>query len=211
MTNKHTLSNAFQALTDLEIVNDEYDFPVAVITVPGMHKLKISMLSEWDYFYVLSPMRESFLNYCLNKFATDEEKDEKKLVERVKALVDDIRQCKTENDINKRSTALEYIFEDIKIRYSFFKALKKMKIIKWWVSWKRYQKCMRPIDSMTVFIYLWLFNFDGVKKNAKLLFQKIGAITKSHQSITSTSSIDWHSWKKRQIEIDKRLRVSLNN
>ena len=86
-----------------------------------------------------------------------------------------------------------------------------MKVVKWWVSWKRYQKCMRPIDTLAVFIYLWLFNFDGVKKNAKLLLQKIGASTRYHLPTTYQSFGDWESYKKKLAEAHERIQAQLEH
>ncbi len=216
MTNKYnTLSDAFRALTDIEILDDENDFPIAVIKVPGLHSITIQMVNSWDFYTVLSPMREKFLNYCLNQMNSVEKVDEKLLLEKVKSLVTDIEACNTKEDVEKRSVAIAHLFKDINIRYEFYKSLKLMKIIKWWVGWKRYQKCTRPIDDLTIFIYLWLFNFDGVKKNAILLFNKIGANTKSHLQTVSSNYGDWDSYKKKLMEADKKFRerskASLNN
>lgn len=209
MTNKYkSLDQAYQALTDLEIIDDENNFPIARIKVPGMHVITIQMLSEYDYFYILCPMRESFLNYWINKIAiTEDQTDSAKLVEKINNIVKDIESVKSPKDLQDKSQTLAYLFEDIKIRYLFFKALKKMKIVKSWISWRRYQKLMRPIDTIIVFVYLWLFNFDGVKKNVKLLLAKIGANTNSQLSIISTNYGSWESYKQRLAEAHKRIQA----
>lgn len=205
-TNKYkSIDEAYQALLDLEIVDDENNFPIAKIKVPGMHTITIQMVSEYDYFYVLCPMREKFLTYWVNKIAIMEsETDTKKLTKKIEAIVSDIESVRNPKDLNEKSSTLAYLFEDEKIRYAFFKDLKRMKIIKWWVSWKRQQKTMTPLQTIAVFIYLWLFNFDGVKKNVKLLLAKIGATTNLQSSTISTNYGNWESYKQRLEEAHKR-------
>ncbi len=206
------IEEAFQALTDLEINDDENNYPVADIKVPGLHRIKIQMVSEYDYFYILTPMREKFLNYWVNKIATSQnETNNERLLEKIKNVVNEIESVKTKEDIEAKANTLAYLFEDMKIRYEFFKNLKKMKIVKWWVSWKRYQKCMRPIDSLTVFIFLWLFNFDGVKKNVFLLFKKIGVSTSSHLPTISSSYGNWESYKKKLADAHVRIENKLKH
>lgn len=75
-----SLDKAYQALTDVEIANDERDMPCAVITVPGMSPIKITMVSEYDYYYVLSPMRDKFINYYANKFVNEKKDIEQKKI-----------------------------------------------------------------------------------------------------------------------------------
>jgi hypothetical protein len=206
------LNEAFQALTDLEIVEDSNNFPIAKIKVPKLHEITIQMLSEYDYFYHLCPMREYFLNYWATHISmTKDNITQDKLIEKIQTIVSDIESIKTKKDFVTRSASLAYLFEDMKIRYYFFKQLKKMKIIKWYVSWKKYQKIVRPIDTITIFVYLWLFNFDGVKKNAKILLARIGLGMNSQSPIIYNNSSNWELYKKQLAQAHKRLQEHLNN
>lgn len=207
-----SIDEAFQALTDLEIADDKSNFPVARITVPGLHTVNIEMVSEYDYFYVLSPMRVKFINYWLNKLAAqNNEIDTNKLLEKIKNIVSEIDNCRTPEDVNKKAATMSYLFEDEYIRKEFFHNLKQMHIIKWWVGWKRYMQAVKPIGTITIFMYLWLFNFDGLKKNIFLLLSKIGQNMKSQSYTTLTSYGDWDSYKKMLSEADERIRKQLQN
>lgn len=194
-----SLDKAYQALTDLEIANDERDMPCAVITVPGMSPIKVTMVSEYDYYYVLSPMRDKFVNYYITRFAQEKnETDQKKLVETINNFLNDILSVKKPEDVKRKSATLSYLFDDVLIRYEFFRNLKRMGLISRWTTWRKYQRCMRPIDTLTVFCYLWLFNFDGLKKKTIDLF-RIMNITLAGTSRPSLSvldsSFDWDTYK----------------
>lgn len=214
-----SLDKAYQALTDVEIANDERDMPCAVITVPGMSPIKITMVSEYDYYYVLSPMRDKFINYYANKFV-NEKKDieQKKIIEKLNNFINDILSVKEPKDIERKSKTLAYLFDDIKIRYEFFINLKRMGLISKWISWKKYQKLIRPIDTLTIFCYLWLFNFDGLKKKTLNLF-KIMNITLAGTNQPSLSvlsnSFDWDIYKEKLAEgsarVTAKIKASLTN
>lgn len=205
----NNFNEVFQALTDAEVIDNH---PLAKVKVPGMHTVKIKQVSEYHYFYTLCPMRDIFINYWAGKISKAENTVQAaKLIEKVKTVVNDIGAIKNQKDLLKKAITLTYFFEDVFIRYSFFKNLKRMKLIKWWVSWKRYQECMTPTDTMTMFVLLWKFNFDGVKKNAKILLQKIGLGMNSQSHTIYSNSEEWESYKKRLAEADAQLREHLKN
>jgi hypothetical protein len=191
---------AYQALTDEEIMDDGQDMPVAEIKVAGMHVVKIGMVSEYDYYYRLLPMREELYNYFLNKIAiTEDIKDSEQLLEKMKTLVNSLSNLKTKKDIEEKAHSIIYLFEEHNTRLRFFKGLKAMGIVKWWVTWKRYQKCTEVMDTPLFFCYLWAHNFDGVKKKIIRLLQKIQQITAvtSSQSLTGLANFqDFESWKR---------------
>lgn len=194
-----SLDKAYQALTDLEIADDDRDVPCAIIKVPGMSPIKITMVNSYDYYYVLSPMRDKFINYYANKFVKEKgDINQKKIVEKLNTFMSDILSVKKPEDVKKRSQTLSYLFEDIQIRYEFFRNLKRMGLISKWVSWRKYQRLIRPLDTLTIFCYLWLFNFDGLKKKTLDLF-KIMNITLAGTSRPSLSvlsnSFDWDTYK----------------
>lgn len=191
---------AYQALTDEEIMDDSKDIPAAEINVPGMHVVRIGQVSEYDYYYCLLPMREELYNYFLNRIAATEDlKDSEQLLEKMKTLVNSLTNIKTKEDLEQKAASVAFLFEETKIRYRFFKGLKAMKIVKWWVSWKRYQEKCKVQDTPLFFCYLWAHNFDGAKKKIIRLLQRIQQITAatSSQSLTGSGNYqDFESWKR---------------
>ena len=194
-----SLDKAYQALTDLEIANDERDVPCAIITVPGMSPIKVTMVSEYDYYYVLIPMRDKFINYYATKFVNEkEEVNQKKIVERLNNFINDILTVKTPEDVKRKSQTLSYLFDDMVIRYEFFTCLKRLGLISRWTTWRKYQRLMRPLDTLTIFCYLWLFNFDGLKKKTIDLFRIMNitlAGTNQPSLSVLNSSFDMDSYK----------------
>jgi len=204
-----SLDKAYQALTDLEIANDEKDMPCAIIKIPGISSIKITMVSEYDYYYILCPMRDKFINYYANRFVNEKQEiDQKKIIEKLNNFMNDILSVKEPEDVKKKSKTLSYLFEDISVRYEFYYNLKKLRLISRWISWRKYQKLMRPIDTLTIFCYLWLFNFDGLKKKTLDLF-KIMNITLAGTNPGSLSvlsnSFNWDTYKKKLAEGSARV------
>jgi hypothetical protein len=191
-----SLDKAYQALTDFEIENDKFNFPVAIINVPGLHKIKIKMVNSYDFYYVLQPLQNKILNYFLNRFnRSTDDIDTKKLTEKIKNIVKEISDIKDEKDLKEKSESLSYLFDEEAVRKEFFNGLKRLRIIKWWVSWKRYELKSRPIDTLIIYCFLWKFNFDGVKKNVKYLIERITADTNYHLPTVSTSYGEWDTYK----------------
>lgn len=207
-----SLEKAYQALTDIEIEDDRHNFPVAKIKVPGLHTIKVKQLCEYYYYHILIPMREKILNYYINTFAKQENiADNNVLLDKIKLLINDITEAKTPKDIQDKNETLSMIFNEEEIRKDFFLNLKKMKIIKWWIGWKRYEMKMPPIGTLTIFIFLWHFNFDGVKKNVKFLLEKTIQDTNYLLPTISTNYNDWESWKERFMAAHKRFISNLKN
>lgn len=190
---------AYQALTDEEIMDDSRDIPVAEIKVQGMHVVTIGQVSEYDYYYRLLPMREELYNYFLNRIAATEDlENSEQLLEKMKTLVNSLTNIKNKEDLVKKAESIAFLFEEKTIRYRLFKGLKAMGIVKWWVTWRRYQKKIKTQDTPLFFCYLWAHNFDGAKKKIIRLLQKIQQITAatSSQSLTGSGSFqDFDSWK----------------
>lgn len=178
--NYKNLSQAYKALTDIEIMDDDNDYPVASIKVKGLGKVKITMLSEWDYYNHFIPMQQAFISYYANALTRGETEMTDKKVERIRAkvnaFVNEISLESTKEGLLEKARELTFLFDDPKARRFFFKKLKAFGVLPWWIGWKRYQKKVRPIDTMAIFVFLWSFNVDGLKKNAKFLLAKISAI-----------------------------------
>lgn len=199
---------AWQSLTDLELEDDSRDYPVAVITIRGVGKIKIEMLSEWDYFSTFLPMRQKFITYYANKLLADENvKNKDVILEKVQAFQNEISLLKETG----KSETLTYLFSDVEARYTFFKDMKKMGMIPRLCSWKRWQKHARVLDTMTIFAFLWLFNVDGLKKNAKLLVDRISRvmITASPTGLKVFTDLD--SFKKAHALAHARLFANSEN
>ncbi len=188
-------TTAWQALTDQEIEDDSREIPVAVIRVPGIGKIRITMLSEYDYFYHFQTARNMFITYYANKIATDENiKDNEIILNKLKAFQNEITQTATEG--GAPAEAITYLFSDAAARFEFFKLLKKIRLIKWHVSWNKWQKRVRVLDTMTIFCWLWLFNVDAVKKNAKFLIDRISRVMITASPTESKVFTDLESFKK---------------
>ncbi len=231
--NQHnSIEEAFQALTDIEIVNDENNYPVAEIKVNGVGTIKITMLSEYHYYYILEPLREKILNYYINRLAQEKNilKGEE-LLDNIKSVFNQIETCKTKEDVIKKAHELSPIFKDKEARFEFFKSLiemeiipidylekfktksifKKKRIIDIEKAWDDWQRKIKPTDPLCMFIYLWLFNFDGVKKKVLCLLEKIGAVIQQ-QSFTDWNNSDtWESYKQQLKEGHERIQEKLLN
>ena len=206
------MEQAWQALTDSEIVDDSREIPCAVIPVRGIPSVKITMVSEYDYWYILEPLRIAFINYYATRFMqTEDQTNKKKIVERLNILINEISKTAKAHDIDKTSHTLSRLFDDMKIRKQFFTAIKKMGCISWRVSWRRWQKKARPHHLMTAFVYLWKFNVDGVKKKALDLLSTMGSRNvigqnTSQQSLSVLSPFfDMDTYKKRVAEASTRV------
>ncbi len=207
---------AYQALTDLEIENDELDMPCAIIKVRGMSPIKIEMLSEYHFHYVLVPLRNKLINYYANHYIAvrgDENKKplKERIVERIELLTTELEKVSSTKEAVAKAKTLAHLFADENPRLELFKALKEMGIISRWIRFKKYQMCMRPIDTVTVFTYLWLFNFDGLKKKALELLVKLGSIipgTNSPSLIASNPSFDMEHYKVRLAEATARVEAA---
>ncbi len=205
-TKKYTPDEAWQALSDLEIEDDSKNIPVAIIRVPGIHNIKIGMLSEHNYYYVFLPMRNIFINHYANRIIKDENiKDNELLMNKLKSFQNDISEMKS------KSESLTYLFSDVAIRREFFKNLKRMKLISWWVSWNRWQKKVSVLHTMTIFVFLWLFNVDGLKKNAKFLIDRTFQVMTTRLPTESKVFTDLDTFKKAMTASRKRMSLLSSN
>lgn len=204
---------AYRALTDEELENDERDIPCAVIKQKGLPRVVVQQVCEWDYFNVLIPLRDRVLNYYVNRLAqTDDTVDIKKLTEKVKNLTEELSGISDKEKLIRKSKTMAYMFEDAVVREEFFLSLKKMKVIGWWVSWERWQRKIRPLHTITIFVFLWRFNFDGLKKKVLTLLRKTNTIsqdTSSPSHIVLRSSKDWERYKRRLAEGSARVTALL--
>jgi hypothetical protein len=195
-------------LCDLEIEDDSREIPVAVIRVPGVWRVKITMLSEWHYYRHFIPLRNLFVSYYANRVAQDENiKDNSILMEKVKAFQNEISKIKETNN----SEVLTYLFSDVAARYEFFKGLKRCGLLPWFITWRRWQKNVKPLHTCSIFAFLWLFNVDGLKKNVALLIERI---TQAMNTESPTASRIWHdldSFKKAHAEAHARWLNNSNN
>jgi len=213
----NSLEEAYQKLSDIEIEDDSNKdgIPLAIINVRGIHRLFITMVSEWDFYKILVPLRDKILNYYANRVANSpSEIDVKRLSEKIKNIAEEIGKLKTQKDIQEKSDTLAYLFEDEIIRMEFFKDLKKLNIIRWYVSWKRWQKHILPHHTMAIFLSLWAFNFDGFKKKTQILLQKMLSISQNTNypsPIELTSYTDFDSFKKVLDKANERVNLLLAN
>jgi len=192
-----SVGEAYQALTDIEILDDQSNYPVAKVKINGLCTAKITMLSEWDYYYSFIPMQQVFLNHYANTLTRGEldETQAQKIKSRIYLFINEIGLDTTTESIMERAKGLSFLFDDKNVREYFFKQLKKFGVFPWYVTWKKYQKKARAIDTMAIFCFLWLFNVDGLKKNAKFLMAKIGATMNTESPTASKFSGELESFK----------------
>jgi hypothetical protein len=207
------LDEAYQALTDIEIMDDEQDMPCAIIPTKGLGKITITMVNEYDYWYTLMPMRDTFINYYVNRYYVEKkEHNKEKLIERINLFVAEMTNTKTKEEVNNKANDIMWLFKDINIRYEFFKGIRKMRVIPWYVTWKKYQKSVRPIDTCLIFCYLWLFNFDGLKKKLLNLLKKMNITfqdTNSPSLTVLSNSFNLDTYKKKLQEGTERANQKL--
>lgn len=201
-TEYKSIDKAWQALTDIEIEDDEFNYPVAVIRMKGKFlgfnlpfKAKIQMVSEWDYYNKLAPMRMEILNYYANIISKQgkEEQVTEKVTKKISALMEDI--SSKARDINEKSEHIQALMQERAVRDRFYKGLKDLKVLPWWLSIKAAQKSLRIVDLVTLFAFLWLFNFDGVKRNFFFLLNLIRSNTNFHLPTVGTNSENQESWE----------------
>jgi len=211
----NSFEEAYQALTDAEIENDEREIPCVKIKTEGLPVLKIHQCSEYDYFYILDDFRKRILNYYANLLAREErEIPQKKLVGKINGFLDGMTNANTPQEIADRVKDMTTLFEDHEVRKYFFKTLKRLRVIPWYISWDRWQKRVRPHHTLTAFAYLWAFNFDGLKKKTRILVERITSIfqdTNSASAIGSKAFTDWDGFKKQITEGRKRVDLQLSN
>lgn len=193
----NNVGEAYKSLTDVEILDDSKNYPVAKIKIKGLCTAKITMLSEWDYYNSFIQMQRIFLSHYANVLTRGEldKTQAEKIKSRINLFINEIGIDTTVEAITEKAKGLSFLFDDAEIRKYFFKNLKSYGVIPWWISWKRYQKKARAVDTMTIFCFLWLFNVDGLKKNAKYLMAKITAVMNTESPTESGYYGDLDSFK----------------
>ena len=211
----NSIEEVYTALTDLEIEDDSSDgVPLAEIKVKGLHRIKVGMVSEWDYYKYLEPLKNAMFTYyaqSIVKAGTEEEL--KKATKKLKTIQEELTDLKP-GQIKEKASNLLYFFEDRKVRYLFFRGLKKLKVIKWWVSWNRWQKCISRHHTLIIFIMLWAFNFDGFKKKTIRLLESVNSIyarTNSQSPIVSNNFTDFATFQKIHQAGHERLQEKLQD
>jgi hypothetical protein len=205
-----SLEAVYKSLTDFEIEDDTSSggIPVAEINVKGIHRIKIGMVTEWEFYKYLDPMKNRMLAYFAQGIiaATTKEELERASV-KIKNLLQEFIGLSIE-ETKKRVDKLNYFFEDKSVRHEFFKGLKKLGLIHWWVSWRRWQKKVRRHDTLAIFVLLWAFNYDGFKKKTTALLQTVSTIYASinSQSRTESSSCtDFGTFQKMYLKAHERF------
>lgn len=216
-TNKfESLEDVYKALTDFEIEDDSTidGVPVAIINVPGLHRIRVIQVSDWDYFKYIVPMRANMLAlYAQSIVINSTEEELKGASQKVKKMVEEFTGLKPD-ELKSKIDIVEYFFHDEQIRYEFFKGLKRMKMLKWWVTWKKWCKTIKPHHRFALFILLWAFNFDGLKKKTTRLLKichTILANTNSQSLTGSNSSTSFDTWKKDFTAAHARLATKSQN
>jgi hypothetical protein len=200
------IAEVYQTLTDEEMTGEVLK-PFSVIPVKGLGKIKIRSVSVWDYFHTLVPMRNELFNiYAEALSSSSNVESNEKLLDRMRSIVNDIGAIKTKEELEKKAETLSILFTLEKSRKCFYKGLKKLRILPFFTSFLKYEKRIERIQEITIFILLWSVNFDGVKKNAKLLIDTISRAMKSDSYIDLNSYGDWDSYKKRLQEASLRNR-----
>lgn len=203
----------------MEIQDDSKDYPCAIITIKGLCKVKVRMVCDYYYYYHLEPFRANILTYYANLWAKENNVTEKdKIISYIQSIVDEIETTEKGKSVKDKADKVSFMFNDAVLRKSVFMCLKKVKAIPWWVSWRRYQRIATPDVLPMLFVWLWLFNFDGLKKKTRLLFQKITRVMDSNLPIDSNTFSDLGSWyariKKaslRQRQAEGTLPLNSNN
>jgi hypothetical protein len=204
-TEYKSIEHAWQALTDIEIEDDENNFPVAKIKLRGLFlgfsvpfTAKIQMVSEWDYFEKLAPMRVEILNYYVSMVGknSNDEKVTEQITKKLAALMEDV--STTARTEPEKAEQLQSLMNEKAVRIRFYKGLKELGILPWWLTIKSAQKSLRIVDLITLFAFLWLFNFDGVKKNSFLILSLIKSSTNFHLPTVGISSGNQVSWEDRK-------------
>lgn len=203
------IAQVYQSLTDEEILDDRIK-PFASISVPGLCKVTIKSVSDWEYYHVLIPLRNTFFSIYASEMSESKDiENNEQLLDRMRMIVNEISAIKTLEDIEKKAATLSCLFDIEKGRRVFFKAMKQMKIIPWWVSFRKWERRVTRMHNITIFCMVWAVNFDGVKKNARQLLAILSSITKSDSHIVSSNSGDWDGYKKRLMEASIRNRREL--
>jgi len=212
-----SIDEVYKALTDFEIEDDSTSdgVPMAIINVKGIHRIKVGMVSEWDFYKHLNPMKDRMLAYYAQSIIAATTNDGLvRISEKTKQLVTEFTGVEPQ-DIKEITNKIAYFFEDEPVRYQFFKGLKEMGIIHWWVSWRRWQKKVTRHHTLTLFIMLWAFNYDGFKKKTTALLESVStmcAIIRSQSPIESSNYTDFGTYQKMYLKARKKLvEQSVNN
>lgn len=200
--------SAPKSLEDHEIEDDSKPLESAVIRVAGVGDVRIREVSEYHFWYVLAPMRERFLNHYANLLAETRNLNAQQILDKIRTFLNDLSAIKPE-ELVARVEAMTRTFSDIDIRLEFFRCLRRMGMVPWWTTFRRWQRSVTPSDAVTIFVWLWVFNLDAPKKKLKILLEKITTTSQdtSYQSVTDwTNSERWESWKRRLVTASLRNR-----
>jgi len=204
MTHKFSnLEDVYQSLTEYEIHTWE---DCAVINAKGVGKIRIGMISAYEYYSILKPFFEGtfdvyarLLQYSM-KDKMNKESLEKYITEKVNFMLG-LFGSQEEVKVSKRLlTELQDFFFFQALRREFWKTLKKLRVIPWHVSFKRFERSLTMIDMVTIFVYLWLFNEYGVKKKYKFLLDKVESVINT-ESMSSSGMLSKKAMEKQSAEL----------
>lgn len=157
-------------LTDLEILNEEtVDIPIG----PDKRMLHLYQLSIGKYYNQFMPRFIGFLNYF-------------------KALGIQLSlpggaDWKKPKVVGKAVEGIRKVFSHTEVRKSFIKILKKVGFLDRNLNRKYFEKYVKPTELIRIFLYIYKFNIDGVKKNVDQALKEVFGTDSPSQIFTETS------------------------
>lgn len=205
MTHKFSsLEDVYQSLTEYEIHTWE---DCAVINAKGIGKIRIGMISAYEYYSILKPFFEGtfdvyarLLEYSM-KDKMDNKALEKYITEKVNFMLGLFGRHEDVEVSKKLLVELQDFFVFQALRREFWKTLRKLRVISWFVSFRKFERSLTMLDMITVFVYLWLFNEYGVKKKYKFLLDKVESIINT-ESMSSSGTLSKKAMEKQASELE---------
>jgi len=178
---------------------DIFAYRGVVYRIDGYKSIDIKQLSVNDWIYIYTPMLAIFFHY-LSK--------ETKVFE-----------CANVSDkLQKSVSLLKDIFAKKAIMDNFLKILKKLKVID---SIGKFKRKASIYNLVEIFLLLYLFNSDGLKKKLKFLTETIFTVKNkgSETSLTNVNGVESYGKMKIVEKIDvekwkadlKRSRIPISN
>lgn len=211
MTDWKNFESIFQALTDFEI---DCEKDCARVHIEGVARVRIRMLPEYYALQLREFFTSTFNDYVkMLQMSIGDRMEaaqrEEYITGKVQYVLNLFGRDLDEKQVQSLHREMSDFFFYRMLRKAFFKLLKQMRLIPFWVTFSRYERKATLVDTVTLFVLLYLFNEYGVKKKLLLLMQTVNNYINTNTH-TRTMSNDSEKWGALDAKMKEHFSTRLN-
>lgn len=181
--NFKTLKDLLSHLSDEEITAQKPCYRVGsrakVLFFSVPFKIEIREASEWEFSYPESGLN-AFRDYIFFKYAlllqkgSDISDGLKEVIEdRLTVLAGDLDDAESIDDMKEKGEVLKPLIHERDVKSKFFKTLKFMGSVPFWLTEKMFYKSITPPELFSIFILTFFFSFTVYKRSIAFLMLKV--------------------------------------